>query len=279
MAARAVWKGFLKVGSVSCAVKLINATSEAGKIHFRILNRKDRLPVKSAYVDESTGDIVEAADQVKGYELDNGAFAMIEPDEIKALKLQSEHTLEVDEFVKQAEIDQRYRDKPYYVIPADAGAAEPFAVIRESLKQQKAAARSCVVLYQRGREVLIEPKDDIMLMTTLRNHNELVDAGSVFDDLRKVKLDPEMSEIAELIIDKKTGTFDPSTFEDTYENALLEMINAKRAGKTLAKPAAAPRENVVNLADVLRKSLAKEGLKAPAKRGKTAPAKKAKSAA
>jgi DNA end-binding protein Ku len=279
MAARAVWRGFLKVGSVTCAVKLINAASEAGKIHFRILNRKGRLPVKSAYVDEGTGAVVEAADQVKGYELDNGAFALVEPDEIKALRLESEHTLDVEEFVRQAEIDQRYRDKPYYVVPADAGAAEPFAVIRESLKRQQAAARSCVMLYQRGREVLIEPKGDIMLMTTMRNHNELVDAGSVFDDLRKVKVDPEMSEIAELIIDKKTGSFDPSTFEDTYENALLEMIKAKRAGKAPVRPVAAPKASVVNLADLLRKSLAKEGLKAPARRDRAAPAKNASSAA
>jgi DNA end-binding protein Ku len=264
-AARAVWKGFLKFGSVSCAVKLINATSESGKVRFKILNRKDRQPVKSAYFDEGTGALVPAENQVKGYELDHGDFVLIEPDEISDLKLQSERTLEIGEFVDIADVDQRYRDKPYYMIPADPGAAEPFAVIRAALERRHVAARSNLVLYQRGREVLIEAKDGVMLMTTLRNHNEVVSAASVFDGLRKIKVDPEMAEIAELIIEKKVGKFDPSTFEDTYENALIAMINAKREGKKPPKPVAAPKENVVNLADVLRKSLEKEGLKVPAK--------------
>src|SRR5690242_14480739 len=101
-APRAIWKGFLKLGVVSCGVKLVGATSEAGKIHFRILNRKDRLPVKSAYIDEGTGKLVETEDQVKGYETDKGEFLLIEPDEIKALKLQTEHTVDIDGFVEKA---------------------------------------------------------------------------------------------------------------------------------------------------------------------------------
>ncbi|TPI74623.1 Ku protein [Mesorhizobium sp. B2-8-9] len=113
-APRAVWKGFLKVGSVTCGVKLVGATTEAGKVHFKILNREDGLPVKSAYIDEGTGDVVPAEDQIKGYELDSGDFLEIEPDEIKKLKLTSHHTLEVDGFVAIDEIDTRYLEKPYY---------------------------------------------------------------------------------------------------------------------------------------------------------------------
>lgn len=260
VAPRAVWKGFLKFGSVACGVKLVGAVSEAEKIHFRILNRKTREPVKSAYLDEGTDKVVESEDQVKGYELDSGEFLLIEPDEIKALKLSSEHTLEVEAFVDIDAIDQRYLDKPYHMVPADAAAREPFAIIREALRRKKAAARSCIVLYQRGREVLIEPERDGLLMTTLRNHNEMVDAGNIFEGLKTVKTDPEMIEIAELLIDKKTTKFDPSKFEDAYENALIEMIKAKQQGKLPPKPAPKPKENVVNLADVLRKSLEKEGI-------------------
>ncbi|MDQ6436728.1 Ku protein [Mesorhizobium sp. LHD-90] len=272
-APRAVWKGFLKFGSVACAVKLVGATSEAEKIHFRILSRKTREPVKSAYLDEGTDKVVETEDQVKGYELDNGEFLLLEPDEIKALKQSSEHTLEVDKFVDLTAIDQRYLDKPYHVVPADPAAREPFAVICEALARKKAAARSCIVLYQRGREVLIQPEGEALLMTTLRNHNQMVAAGSVFDGLKKVKTDAEMIEIAELLIDKKKTKFDPSKFEDSYENALIEMIKAKQQGKAPPKPAPKPKENVVNLADVLRKSLEKEGIsrgKGAAKKGKKA---------
>ncbi|PSJ60593.1 Ku protein [Kumtagia ephedrae] len=271
-APRAVWKGFLKFGSVACAVKLVGATSEAEKVHFRILNRKTREPVKSAYVDEGTDKIVETEDQVKGFELDNGEFLVIEPDEIKRLKLTSEHTLEVDAFVDIDAIDQRYLEKPYHMVPADKVAREPFAVIREALLRKKAAARSCIVLYQRGREVVIQPEDGGLLMTTLRSRNEVLDADAVFDELKKVKTDAEMIEIAELLIDKKATTFDPSKFEDTYENALIEMIRAKQQGKAPPRAAPRPKENVVNLADVLRKSLEKEGIsrkdKATPKKGR-----------
>ena len=85
MALRAVWKGFLKFGAVTCAIKLINVASESEKIHFRILNRKDRLPVRSAYIDEITGDVVDGENQIKGYQLENGDYLLIEPDEIKKL--------------------------------------------------------------------------------------------------------------------------------------------------------------------------------------------------
>ena len=265
MALRAVWKGFLKLGSVTCGVKLINATSEAETIHFKILNRKDRLPVKSAYLDEVTGKVVGAEDQIKGYETDGGDFLTIEPDEIKKLKLTSDHTLDIEEMVDVAAIDARYLDKTYYMVPADGVAAEPFAVIRDALRDKKVAARSCIVLYQRGREVVIQPKGKGMLMTTLRKAKEVVSEKTIFDGIKTIKVDPEMLEIASLLIDKKVGKFDPSQFEDRYENALIEMINAKKAGKKPPKPVAPPKENVVNLADVLRKSLEKEGLLAPAK--------------
>ncbi|WP_192242675.1 non-homologous end joining protein Ku [Mesorhizobium silamurunense] len=264
-APRAVWKGFLKVGSVSCGVKLVGATSEASKIHFKILNRKDGLPVKSAYVDEETGDVVAAEDQIKGYEADKGDFIEIEPDEIKKVKLTSQHTLEVGEFVAIDDIDTRYLEKPYYVIPADGAAVEAFSVLREAMARKRVAARSCVVLYQRGREVVIQPFGKGMLLTELRTHNEMISEGSVFDDLKNPKYDKDLLEIAGLLIDKKVTKFDPSKFEDTYEDALIAMIDAKRKGKKPPKPAPQPKENVVNLASVLRKSLEKEGIKEQSK--------------
>jgi DNA end-binding protein Ku len=263
VAPRAVWKGFLKVGSVSCGVKLVGATSETGKVHFKILNRKDGLPVKSAYVDEQTGDIVETEDQTKGFEVEKDDFIEIEPDEIKKLKLTSAHTLEVDEFVALDEIDTRYLQKPYYLVPADGAALEAFSVLREAMKKKRVAARSCVVLYQRGREVVIQPFGKGMLLTELRTRDEMVSEKSVFEDLTSPKYDKDLLEIAELLIDKKVTKFDPSKFEDTYEDALIAMIDAKRKGKKPPKAAPPPKENVVDLASLLRKSLAKEGIKAP----------------
>jgi DNA end-binding protein Ku len=265
-APRAIWKGYLKLGAVSCGVKLVGATSEADKIHFRILNRKDKLPVKSAYVDEGTGETVESEDQVKGYETEKGEFLLIDPEEIKALKMQTEHTLEIDGFIDKSTVDPVYFEKPYYLVPADAPSTEAFAVIRDALAKKKVAALACIVLYQRTHHVLVEAQGKGMLMTTLRNHNEVIAASSAFDGLKKVKVDKDTADIATLIMGKMETTFDPSKFEDTYEDALIAMIEAKKKGKKPPKAAPRPKENVVNLMDVLKKSLAKEGEMAPKKK-------------
>ncbi|RWC70369.1 Ku protein [Mesorhizobium sp. M00.F.Ca.ET.151.01.1.1] len=272
VAPRAAWKGFLKVGSVTCGVKIIGATSEASRIHFKILNRKDGLPVKSAYVDEATGEAVDAEDQVKGFEIDTDDYVRIEPDEIKKLKLTSAHTLEVGEFVELGDIDTRYLEKPYYLIPADGAAAEAFEVIRKAMEKKKVAARSCVVLYQRGREVLIQPFGKGMLLTELRSDSEVISEQSVFKEIKKVEYDSDLTEIASLLIEKKVTRFDPSKFEDTYEDALIAMIEAKRKGEAPQKSAPRPKENVVNLAEILRKSLAQEG--SGSRKGKATASKK-----
>lgn len=274
-AARAAWKGFLRVGSVSCGVKIVGVVTEAEKIRFNILNGKTGNKVRSVHVDEETDEQIDAADQIKGYEADKGDFIEIESDEIKALTLTSEHTLDVGEFVLIADIDTRYLEKPYYMIPADKPSTEAFIVLRDAMEKQKMAARSCVVMYQRGHEVVIQPYGEGMLMTWLRPHSDVAEAGSVFDGFPTGKQDPELLEIAGMLIDKKLTTFDPSKFEDRYEEALIELIDAKRKGKKLPKPKAAPKpENVVNLADVLKKSLVQEGIDAP-KKGKSSKKSKA----
>lgn len=278
MAPRAVWKGFLKFGAVTCAVKLTGATSEAEKVRFRTLNRRTRNPVKARYIDEVTGDPVEREDQIKGYELGENDYIQVEEDEIKALKVSGEHTLAIDSFVDKADVEKLWLEKPYYIYPADRMAQEPYAVIREALRRKKVGGIANVVLYQRERPVLIEPYGKGLLMTTMRYENQVVAARQVFGDMKDVKIDPEMIDIAGMIVDKKVGKFDPTMFEDRYENALIELIRAKQAGKKPPKPVAAPKENVVNLADVLRKSLEKEGVKAPERKKPAAKAPARKSA-
>ena len=267
-APRAAWKGFLRTGSVSFGVKIVGVVTETEKIHFRVLNRKTGNTVRSVYVDESTREEVPADQQVKGYETAKGEFLLIDPEDVKALKLSSEHTLDVDEFVPVAEIDSRYLEKPYYLVPADKPSVEPFAVMREAMKKKGMAARSCVVMYQRGHEVVIQPYGEGMLLTWLRPKTEMVSEKSLFKDLPTGKQDADLLEIAGLLIDKKRTRFDPAAFEDRYENALAEMIEAKRKGKKIPKKAPPPRENVVNLAEELRKSLKEEGIKAPKKAAK-----------
>ncbi|MEP9373207.1 Ku protein [Mesorhizobium sp. KR1-2] len=260
MAPRPVWKGYLKLSLVTCAVELSNATTHAERVSFRVINRDTGNTVKRQYVDSVTGKPLEDKNEVKGYEVDKNEYLLIEENEIEALQVESEHTMNLDGFIEKSEIEQIYLDTPYYLAPADKVSLEAFAVIRDALAARKMAGLARIVLYRRERPVVIEPLGKGMLLTTLRYENTVRKASFVFEEIDDVKVDEEMIDLATHIIDKKRTKFDPSKFEDSYENALLELIRAKKAGRKPPVVKAAPAQsNVVNLFDALRKSLASEG--------------------
>lgn len=257
MAPRPAWKGYLKLSLVTCAVELTNVVTHSEKVSFRVLNRKTGNTVKRIYVDAETGDPVEDDNEIKGYEVDSGEYVHVEEDEIAAVRVESSDMMSLDGFVDKASIEQIYLDTPYYVAPADKVSEDAFAVIRDAMAAKKKAGLARIVLYRRERPVVIEPLGKGMVLTTLRYDNTVRQPSTVFDDIKAVKTDKEMIELAEHIIDKKAAKFDPSKFEDAYEEALLELIRAKKAGKKAPKAkAAAKPSNVVNLFDALKKSLA-----------------------
>jgi DNA end-binding protein Ku len=197
---------------------------------------------------------------VKGYELDSGEFLIIEPDEIENLKTEATHRLEIDGFVPEDAVSSVYLEKPYYLIPADELSTEAFVLIARTMANKKVAALGRIVMQQRERSVLVQPRDAGMVLTLLRQENEVVDEAEIFGSIGNRKLDAELLEIATMLIDRKPTSFDPSKFEDRYEDALIEMIQAKMKGKKLPQQAAPPpRDNVINLASLLRESLEKEG--------------------
>ena len=257
MAPRPAWKGYLKLSLVTCAVELTNATTQAEKVSFRMINRATGNTVKRQYVDAATGKPVSDKDEVKGYAVGGDEFLLVEEEDIEKVQIESSHTLSLDGFVAKAEIDQIYLDTPYYLTPADKVSEEAFAVIREALETKKMAGLARIVLYRRERPVVIEPLGTGMLLTTLRYDNTVRKPEAVFDDIKDVEIDDDMVELAENIIDKKKSSFDPAKFEDQYETAVQELVKAKKAGRKVAKPASPPKQsNVVNLFDALKKSLA-----------------------
>lgn len=271
MAPRPAWKGYLKLSLVTCAVELTNVVTHAEKVSFRVLNRKTGNRVKRLYVDAETGDPVEDDDQIKGYEVEGGGFVHIEKDEIEAVQVESSHTMTLDGFVDKSSIQQIYLDTPYYVAPADEVSEEAFAVIRDAMADKKTAGLARVVLYQRERPVVIEPLGKGMVLTTLRYDDTVRQPNTVFGDIKAVKTDQEMTDLAGLIIDKKKTKFDASKFEDKYEDALLELIRAKKAGRKVPEAKAAPKpSNVVNLFDALKKSLSPDAGSAKASSSKKA---------
>lgn len=259
MAPRPAWKGYLKLSLVSCAVELTSATDRSEKVSFRVINRKTGNTVRRQYVDSVSGKPVDPDDEVKGYEIGSDEYLLIEEDEIDAVQIESSHTLSIVQFVDRTAIPQIYFDQPYYLSPSDEVSEEAFAVIREAMAKQKKAGIARIVLYRRERPAMIEPFDKGLLLTTLRYDKTVRQPDEVFDGLHESKLDPELVDLATHIIDKKQAKFDPSGFEDHYEEALLALIEAKRKGKKppVAKPAERPT-NVVNLFEALKKSLGEE---------------------
>lgn len=277
MAPRPAWKGYLKLSLVSCAVELTGATDHSEKVSFRVINRKTGNTVRRQYIDSVSGKPVEDDDEVKGYEIGDDEYLLVEEDEIDAVQIESSHTLSIEQFVDRADIPQIYFDTPYYVTPSDDVSEEAFAVIREAMARQKKAGIARIVLYRRERPVMIEPFDKGLLLTTLRYDKTVRKPDEIFRGMAKTKIDPELIDLATHIIDKKQASFDPSGFEDRYETALLALIQAKQKGKKPPVVQAAERPaNVVNLFDALKKSLAGDDdavTDKPAAAKKAAPAK------
>jgi len=220
-----------------------------------------------------TSDVVESADKGRGYEIGRNQYMPVEDEELEALRLESTHTIDIEKFVLRSEIDERYLDSPYYLVPEDKVGQDAFAVIREAMARKNMVGLGRVVISRRERIIVLEPFDKGLMATTLHYAYEIRNAAEYFEDIPSIKLPGEMVELAEHILDTKAGHFDPSEFEDRYENAVVEMLKCKQAGLPPAEqPEAAAPTNVVNLMDALRRSV--EGEKPTAARGKAADRKK-----
>ena len=253
--ARSSWKGYLKLSLVSCAVALYNASSASERVSFNTLNRKTGNRLKQNMVDSVSGEPVDTADRVKGYQVSKGQYVMVEDSEIEALKIESTRTIEIETFVPASEIDEIYLDSPYYLAPDDKVAEEAFAVIREAMTRKKMVGIGRIVLARRERMLMLQPRERGMLATTLRYPYEVRSGAEIFDEIGDVKLPGEMLDIAQEIISRMSGHFEPDTFTDRYEEAVVSMLKAKQAGQTFTVPEAAAPANVVNIMDALKKSL------------------------
>ncbi|MBR0714803.1 Ku protein [Bradyrhizobium liaoningense] len=260
MAPRAYWKGMLKLSLVSCPVLLYPATTAAEKTRFHMINRETGNRLKQQMIDVETGDVVESNQKGRGYELRKGKYVEIEPEELEAVQIESNHTIDIDSFVPRDEIDRRYLNHPYYIAPDGKAAIDAFAVIRDAMKDEERVALAKIVLTNREHVMAIEPLGKGLLGTTLRFDYELRDEGQFFDDIKTPKITKDMVELAGHILHKKASHFDPSKFKDEYENALKALVKRKANGKTieLAEPEERP-SNVVSLMDALKQSLKGRG--------------------
>ncbi len=266
--ARPFWKGYLKLSLVSCPIALYTGTSSNERVSFRQINKKTGNRLRQQLVDDVTREPVEGNNKGRGYEYAKNAYIPVEDDELDAIAIESSHTIEIASFVPREQIDERYLDSPYYITPNAQVGQDAFAVIREAMRGKGMAALGRVVLSRRERVIMLEPWDKGLLATTLRYPYEIREPKEFFDDIPNVKVEPDMLKLAEHILQSKAADFDPAQFVDHYEEAVVEMLKKKQAGMPISREHVAPRlQNVVNLMDALRRSIAEEKATAP-KRGR-----------
>ena len=268
MAPRAYWKGYLKLSLVSCPISLFPATSGREKISFHQLNRNTGNRIRYRKIDAETGDEVETADIVKGYEVSKGDYLVLEPEELEAVALDSKRTIEIDEFVPKTEIDDLYLADPYYVVPDGEVGQQAFAVIREAIRKEGMVAIGKVVFTSREHIIALEARGKGLMGVTLRYPYEVRQEDEYFEDIEDEKVPKDMLDLAAHIVDTKRGKFQPEKFQDEYEDALKELLRKKQRGEKIEQPKERAPSNVVNLMDALRKSLKAEGERPAAPRGK-----------
>ena len=259
MAPRAYWKGYLKLSLVSCPIALFPATSEREKISFHQINKNTGHRIKYQKIDAESGDEVESADIIKGYQVGKGEYLEIEPEELEAIAIESKRTIDIDEFVPRKEIDELYFNSPYYIVPDGEVGQQAFAVIREAIRQEGMVAIGKVVFTSREHVIALEARGKGLLGVTLRYPYEVRKEEEYFDDIPDEKLPKDMLDLAKHIVDSKKAEWKPERFEDQYEDALKELLKKKQSGQKIEAPPEREPSKVINLMDALRRSVETEG--------------------
>ncbi len=254
MAARATWKGYLKISLVNIPVRVFPATDAAATISFNQLHRECRSRIQQKKWCPTCQTDVATTDLVKGYEFDKGKYVVMEEDDMAKVKTESTRVINVVQFADAAVIDPVYIERPYYLAPDGQVAADAFAVMRESMQGKAAVGK--VALYGREYLVAIQPRDNGLVMYTLRHASE-VRAMQEIDELKSVpaKIKPDELKLARQVIGNFEVGGDLTQYKDAYQEELRRIIDAKIAGKEIVAPIDEAPPKVVNLMEALRQSL------------------------
>jgi DNA end-binding protein Ku len=263
---RPTWSGHLRLSLVACPIFLTPATSESERIRLNQINAATGNRIAMKTVDSVTGEPVERSGIVKGYQYEKGQYVILDNKEIEQIQIESTKLLDMATFVDRESVDDLYLESPYYIYPEGKTGIEAFRVIRQALINGKKAAIGRIVLSSREHPVMVEPRGDGLLMWTLRTASEVREAEYELPD---EKLNGEMVQLAETILARYEGEWEPEEFHDRYQDALRAMVEAKIKGLPASAPEpVAPPSNVVDLMAALKKSLASEAPRGEAKKAK-----------
>jgi DNA end-binding protein Ku len=261
MAPKYYWKGYLKLSLVTCPVAMTPATSESEKVRFHTLNKDTGNRVVSQYIDSVTGKPVKENNEAKGYARGENDYVILTDDDLDAVALETVKTIDIEKFVPADSIEWVYLEKAHYLMPDDAVGNEAFAVIRDAMKADKVVGVSKLVMGRRVRAVILEPRDEGIVLWSLRFGDEVRPEENYFEDIDE-KADPDLIPLIQQLIKQKSARWSPDMVSDPIQESLLKLIEEK---KKLLKPrktakgkkteAGAPASNVINIMDALRKSI------------------------
>src|SRR4029079_8299649 len=263
MAPPSPWAGNLRLSLVLVPVRLVSAVSTEAAISFRQIHEPSGQPIKNVkgVRDGDTFTEVPEEEIIKGYEHAKGHHGLIHPQEIDELKLEAKHTIDMVRFVDEAEIDSRYYEKPYYLLPDGDEADEAYTIIRDALKQTRKIAVGQLIMHGREHLVGVKALGRGLSLYILRYADELREPTSYFEGIT-AEPDPQAVKLAAELIERESGLFEPEKLADQYAEAIREMIQAKienRAPEAVVVTEGKPETAVVNIMAALKKSMEIKG--------------------
>jgi DNA end-binding protein Ku len=269
MAPRAYWTGQLRLSLVTIPIRLYPATSTEKRVELHQIHEPSGKRIRYQKMAPGVG-VVENEAIIKGFEYEKGKYVLLDQKEIDELKLEAKQTIELVRFVDQSDIDARYFEKPYYLLPDGDASEEGYVVVQKALAETKKVGVGQLILRGQGNIVAIQAQGRGLLLEVLRHANEIRSADTFFKEVPELKVDKEALDLAKELIGRKTGKFEPEQFKDEYNEAMWELIHAKLEHRepefVIEEPATA---KVINIMDALKRSVQQgkaTGARAP-KRG------------
>ena len=250
-----IWKGSLSFGLVSIPVEVRTAVQD-DHISFRMLHEDDLSPIKYERVSASSGEPVPWNEIVKGYEYEKGKFVVITDEDFKAAAVESSKTLEIVDFVKEDEIDPRYFETPYFLVPSKGG-EKAYALLREAIRKTGSVGIGKIIMRQKQHLAGIKVVGDALVLEIMRFANELIDTDTLTSPTASL-VRPQELQMAEQLVSSLAEPFDPTKYTDEYRANLMRLIHAKMKGKKInlkPEPEAERDTQVIDLMTRLRESL------------------------
>ena len=281
MAQRPIWRGHLRLALVSCPVALYNARHDRASIRFNLINPETGNRIRMVTQDAETEEELQRRDLVKGYEFRKNQYVLLNDEDFESVKVESSSVMTVEKFVEAESIDPVYYDAAYHLAPDGDAGRDVYAVLREAIAKTGKVALSRVVISQRERTIALRPVDEGLMAHTLHEDRDLNSGKELFEGMERIKVDPEMVQLATQLVQRQSGKYDASDLEDRYEKRLRALIDAKLKGEGIEaeEEPEIVTSNVVDLMATLKKSLGQVHEEKPAPKKKAAPKRSAAQAA